>query len=210
MRPNSHPTSSPRGALLTFLSVASGVLALANCVTTSQTPPEPPPPPVPAIVVPEGCLESQAGTWLHADDQTWRYEAEDDGGALTLLVHHRVLVDAGFSPRKFRKPDGGIDAGPPPPLAGEDAGTDELPTARIELQRTDGGFGGATLTRFTHPLGRVCDVRFLTRVLACGDAGLVLETEESTALGDACQPPARPAEVSRRRHHLVRLGIDAG
>lgn len=201
----------PNRALITGLSVAIGVLALANCVTTSQPPPEPPPPPAPAIIVPEGCLESQAGTWLHADDQTWRYEAEDDGGALTISVHHRATLDAGFSPRKFRKPDGGVDAGPKPETAGEDAGSsDELPTARIELNRTDAGFVGATLTRFTHPLGRVCDVRFQTRVLACGDAGLVLETEESTALGDACQPPARPADVSRRRHHLVRLGIDAG
>jgi hypothetical protein len=185
-------------------------IALTRCVTTSLQPtPEPSPPP-PAVLVPAGCLELQGGTWLHAADQTWRYEAEDDGGTLTLIVHHRAVVDAGFSPRRFRKPDGGVDAGLD--AGTEDAGapSDELPTARIELSRTDAGFVGATLTRFTHPTGRSCDVRFPTSVIACGDAGLTLETEESTALGDACQPPARPADVSRRQHHLRRLGIDAG
>lgn len=197
--------------LITFpqqrLLLLIAVLGLATCVTTTPTPPEPTPTPPPSVVVPEGCLELQNGTWLHATDQTWRYEGEDDGGALTFLVHHRVVVDAGFVPRKFRKPDGGVDAGPP-----EDAGAtaNELPTARIELNRTDAGFVGFTLTRFTHPAGRACDVSFATRVLSCGDAGLMLETEESVALGDACQPPARPADVSRRQHHLVRLGIDAG
>jgi hypothetical protein len=189
-----------------FAAIVVGI-ALTRCVTTTLRPEPPPPPPPPSVLVPEGCLDLQDGTWVHAADPTWRYEAEDDGGALTLIVHHRAVVDAGFSPRKFRRPDGGVDAGP----AIEDAGTsEELPTARIELNRTDAGFLGATLTRFTHPTGRVCDVQFPTRVISCGDAGLVLDTEESTALGDACQPPARPADVSHRQHHLVRLGIDAG
>lgn len=192
-----------------FLAALLVGIALTRCVTTTLRPEPPPTPPPPSVVVPEGCLELQDGTWVHALDPTWRYEAEDDGGALTFIVHHRATIDAGFSPRKFRRVDGGVDAGP---LISEDAGatSEELPTARIELARTDAGFIGATLTRFTHPTGRVCDVQFPTRVLACGDGGLTLETEESTALGDACQPPAQPADVSRRQHHLVRLGIDAG
>lgn len=202
------------GVLITFAQqqqlLLIAALALAACVTTTQTPAEPPPPPAPSVVVPEGCLEVQSGTWLHSADQTWRYEADDDGGALTFLVHHRVVVDAGFSPRKFRKPDGGVDAGLPPALEDAGATANELPTARIELNRTDAGFVGFTFTRFTHPSGRACDVQFATKVLSCADGGLILEAEESLALGDACQPPARPAEVSRRQHHLRRLGIDGG
>lgn len=199
-----------RRPLITGVGVLIIAAALVTCVTTTQlTTAPPPPPPAPAVVVPAGCLELQSGAWVHAEDPTWRYQAEDDGGALTLIVHHRVVLDAGFSPRRFRVQDAGLDAGPP--TTDEDAGTqDELPSARVELFRTDAGFLGSTLTRFTHPAGTTCDVAFPTRVLGCGDGGLTLETEDSAALGDACQPPARPAETPLRRHHLRREGIDAG
>lgn len=206
------------------------------CVrTTPQPPPEPPPPPAPAVVVPEGCLADLGGAWASAEDPTFLYRALDDGGALTLDVHHRVFLDAGFSPRRFRPDAGAPDAGKPGKArdAGVDAGAsdagsdldggsdagpdqppssaDELPTARILLLRTDGGFVGQTSTRWVHPTGRACDVTFPTRVLSCSDGGLVLETVEVLALGDTCQPPARPAPPLLRRHALVRPeGKDGG
>jgi hypothetical protein len=171
-------------------------------------------------MVPEGCLDSLAGSWVHATDPGYRYEAEDDGGSLTLLVFHVPAVDAGFSPRRFRvdaRVDGGIDAGAP------DAGTIDLPTSppgalldagpgpssvRVELRRTANGFVGDTLAPLTHPSGRVCEGRFPTTLLSCADGGMLLETQSATALGDACQAPARPLGLLTQQHQLWRA--DAG
>lgn len=190
------------------------VFVLAACVrTTPQPPPEPPLPPAPAVKVPEGCLDSFAGSWVHANDRSYRYEAVDDGGTLTLVVSHQPVVDAGFSPRRFRPvadagaPDSGVargvDAGLEP-----DAGNLTLSAVRVELERTADGFVGATLAPLVHPTGRICEARFPTRVISCADGGLLLESQSATALGDACQPPARPLGLSTRQHQLVRP--DAG
>ena len=184
-------------------------VVLSACVrTTPQPPPEPPPPPAPAVNVPPGCLDSFAGSWVHASDPSYRYEAEDDGGTLTLVVSHQLVPDAGFSPRRFRPvdagaPDAGADAGLEP-----DAGLIVPSAVRVELQRTANGFVGATLAPLAHPTGRVCEGRFPTRVISCADGGLLLESQSATALGDACQAPARPLGVSTRQHQLVRP--DAG
>jgi hypothetical protein len=174
------------------------LLLLVACVRTTPQPPSAPPPP-PPLQVPAGCLDSQAGPWVHATDQAFRYEAEDDGGTLTLAVFRQVVVDAGFVPRRFR------DAGVPGADAGLelDAGT-TAPTARVELQRTPGGFVGFTLAQVTHPAGRACEAKFPTTVLACGDGGLLIETQSATALGDACQAPASPLEQLTQQHPLVR------
>ena len=183
-------------------------LALAACVRTTPQPlPEPPPPPRPAFVVPEGCAGSLSGSWVHATDPGYRYEGDDDGGTLTLVVFHVPTVDAGFSPRRFRVDagtDAGFDAGPDQPL---DAGP-EPSSARVELQRTAHGFLGATLAPLTHPSGRLCEGRFPTTVLSCADGGLLLETQSATALGDACQAPARPLGLLTQQHQLWRP--DAG
>lgn len=172
------------------------LLLLVACVRTRPQPaPELPPPP-PLMVVPPGCLDSMAGSWVHASDPHYRYEGADDGGTLTLLVSHVVVPDAGFSPRRFR------DAGTP------DAGTEAPLAVRVELQRTGNGFMGATIAPLTHPTGRICEAQFPTTVLSCADGGLLLETQSATALGDACQAPARPLGLLTRKHLLVRP--DAG
>ena len=154
------------------------------------------------INVPPGCLESMAGAWVHTSDPTYRYQADDDGGTLTLIVSHVAVLDAGFSPRRFRPVDGGfVDAGAP------DAGP-EPSSVRVELQRTEHGFVGNTLAPLSHPTGRVCEGKFPTTVLSCAGGGMLLETQSATALGDACQAPARPLEQLTQRHQLVRP--DAG
>ena len=188
-------------------------LLISACVrTTPQPPPEPPAPPRPAAVVPPGCLAWFGGSWVHATDPAYRYEGEDDGGTLTLVVTHVLGVDAGFYPRRFRVSDAGVaaggggadvDAGPE-----QDAGAPAPSAVRIELQRTPAGFVGATLAPLTHPTGRVCEGRFPTKVLSCADGGLLLETQSATALGDACQAPARPLGVLTQQHLLLRP--DAG
>lgn len=223
-------------------------IALAGCVRTTPQPPPPPPPPL--INVPEGCTALLAGPWVHGVDPSYRYEAQDDGGTLTLVAFHEPVVDAGFTPRRFRPvPDAGApdagrsDAGS---AAGRldagatDGGTEELSvaagssdggrtdsgvavsvadaglalevdaggplpsTVRVELQRTATGFSGFTLAPLQHPSGRLCEGRFPTRVLSCADGGLLLETQAATALGDACQAPARPLEQPLQQHPLVR------
>ncbi len=162
------------------------------------------PPPAPPIVVPPGCLELFAGSWVHASNPGYRYEAEDDGGTLSMVVTHVVAIDAGFSPRRFR-PEPVVDAGPAPAT---DAGQEQSSPVRVELQRTEHGFVGATIAPLTHPTGRVCEARFPTTVLSCADGGLLLETQSATALGDACQAPARPLGLLTQKHQLWRP--DAG
>lgn len=157
--------------------------------------------------MPEGCAASLAGPWVHAVDPSFRYEAQDDGGTLTLVVFRDLVVDAGFVPRRFRPvPDAGtpgaVDGGPDAGLA-EDAGT-AVSTTRLELVRTGAGFVGHTFASLQHPSGRWCEVRFPTTVLDCADGGLVLETSSATAVGDTCQLPARPLEQLKQQHPLAR------
>jgi hypothetical protein len=240
--------------------------------------------------VPAGCLENLSGAWLHDEDPSWRYDALDDGGTVTLVVTRLELpIDAGFRPRRFRDAgtsDAGLDAGRPdsglPDAgradagrdagtsehvldggwldagrdagtseraldggwldAGRDAGTSEraldggwpdaggdggsraasadasvsadaavsvdagnAPTSlQVRLTRTPAGFLGETTTTLQHPLGRVCEVRFKTEVLACTDGGLLLRTESATALGDSCEAPAKAQPVPMAEHHLHR------
>jgi hypothetical protein len=165
------------------------------------------------------------GEWVHAEDPSFRYLAEDDGGTVRLTVTRLAPVDAGFRPRRFR-PEPPPQPPPPPPTrrgSGRDAGRPAEADAGVPadagaeedagvpapilvfLQRTPGGFVGATETTLRHPAGHTCDVRFETRVLACADGGLLLETDSAAAVGDACQPPARPQGVAREQHHLLRL-----
>lgn len=176
------------------------LLTLLACVRTTPQPLPEAPPPAKPIDVPPGCLASMAGAWVHSSDPTYRYQADDDGGTVTMIVSHVPVVDAGFSPRRFRPVDGGVDAGAAPT---PDAGP-EPSSVRVELQRTDRGFLGNTLAPLIHPTGRTCEGRFPTTVLSCADGGLLLETQSATALGDACQAPARPLGLLTQKHQLVR------
>jgi len=191
------------------------VIVFIACVRTPAQQPSTPSTPAPQVVVPEGCLSSQAGAWLHATDPTYRYLGEDDGGTLTLTVTRRFAADAGFHPRRFRPIDAGPEAedGGVPDAGPSDAGLEVEPRSsiRVELQRTAGGFVGQTIAPLTHPSGRTCQTQFPTSVLSCSDGGLLLETHAATALGDECQPPAKPQEVPHLQHQLIRPSIpDAG
>lgn len=200
-----------------LISVGLGVV-LTRCVRTSvplSTLP-PTPPPAPRFDVPEGCLELQGGAWVHADDATWTYAGDDDGGQLTLISKHEPVRDAGFSPRTFRR-DAGVTRDGGEPDAGlrdggafdaGDDGSSSTAGPSVVLVRTDAGFVGFTLATFRHPTGRQCEVRFPTHVLSC-DGGLWLESHDSAAVGDGCQAPANPAPPGVRQHHLRRSGIGA-
>jgi len=175
-------------------------------------PPPPPPPPPPPIDVPPGCLQRFGGEWVHAEDPTYVYAAEDDGGTLLLTARREFgPTDAGFKPRRFGGRDAGADASVPlppdagpSPDAGDDAGLPPPFSATVWLQRTPGGFVGETRALIQHPTGRLCEARFPTRVVACADGGLELSTEPSTAVGDNCQAPASPRPQPPQRHTLVR------
>ncbi len=179
------------------------ILSLSACVRTTPQPSPELPPPARKVVVPPGCLEGFAGPWVHATDPGYRYQGEDDGGTLTLIVSHVATPDAGFSPRRFRAVDAGVvDAGV------IDAGTPSISGGRVELERTERGFVGQTIAPLTHPTGRTCEGHFPTTVVSCADGGLLLETQSATALGDACQAPARPLGLFTQKHQLWRP--DAG
>lgn len=199
------------------------LLLLVACVRGSPQAPTETPPAEP-INIPEGCVAPLDGTWVHATDPSFRYEADDDGGTLVLRATRSAKPDAGFTPRKFRRGpepvlldaseaaqafltrDGGVieDAGTSEPL---DAGVVYHPEIRVELTRTARGFTGFTMAPLIHPTGRVCEGRFVTTVISCGD-GLVLESEPSTSLGESCQSPAKPRGASPIQHVLQRP--DAG
>lgn len=203
------------------------LLGLGACVRGSpQTPAETPP--AEPVSVPEGCLEPLGGAWVHAIDQTYSYDAEDDGGTLVLRATHLAKPDAGFTPRKFRRGpepvlldaaeaaqaflvrDGGAadDAGIADAGFEPDAGQVYRPEIRVELTRSARGFTGFTLAPLLHASGRTCEGRFATRVVSCADGGLVLESEPSTSLGESCQSPAKPRGASPLQHQLKRP--DAG
>jgi len=130
-----------------------------------------------------------------------------DAGARDAGVADAGLPDAGGVDAGFvvdGRADAGLgDAGTALPLAPVPSGR-----TRVELQRTPSGFIGATHALVTHPSGRQCEAKFATTVLSCADGGLLLETQSATALGDACQAPARPLDQLTLQHPLVRP--DAG
>lgn len=156
------------------------LLALASCPRpqpiTRATVPEPP---KRVMKVPTGCLANFSGTWLHADDSTWRYEGNDDGGTLELDAF-----------RDFT--DGGAKGEVP------------APTARIRLERMPDGFYGDAVADVLHPTGRICSARYPTAIQSCGDGGLVLRAAAAVSVGDGCQTPLPPRTPAMLEHRLVR------
>jgi hypothetical protein len=162
--------------------------ALFACVLLCSACPRPepvvmpklPPPPPRVMNVPPGCLANFGGHWRHADDQTWRYTATDDGGTLQLLAF-RVF------------PKGGTDGGIP-----------AAPAARVTLERTEDGFSGTSVADVLHPTGRICSAEYPTLVQSCSDGGLVLRAAAAVSLGDGCQTPLPPRSPVMLEHRLVR------
>lgn len=70
---------------------------VASCVRPQPAPKSAPvgPPPPPPLRIPEGCLESQGGDWVHAEHPEFQYHGEDDGGTLELALQRVGAVDAG-------------------------------------------------------------------------------------------------------------------
>lgn len=141
-----------------------------------------------------------------------RFRVDAGTGDATRVDAGRPRADAGAPDAGSPVLDGGarVDGGAPAPAADggptgdgdPDAGV--TPTIFVTLVRTPGGFVGEVRSTTRHPSGQVCEVRFPTKVLACGDGGLTLETDATAALGDACQPPAQPQGLTREVHRLVR------
>lgn len=127
--------------------------------------------------VPPGCLANFGGSWRHADDQTWRYSATDDGGTLQLLAF-RVFPS--------------------------DGGTPAAPSARVTLERTADGFSGLAVADVLHPTGRICSAGYPTEVQSCSQGGLVLRAAAAVSLGDGCQTPLPPRSPVMLEHRLVR------
>lgn len=177
-----------------------------GCLRNSQ-PNEPAPTPRPPTNIPAGCEVSLTGAWVHSEDPSFRYLAADDGGTVVFTVTRLAAIDAGFVPRTFRRSDAGVPDAGAPDAGAVDAGPAEENASPIHLELTRGehGFEGLTIAPLIHPGGRTCEGRFPTRVLSCSpDAGLLLETQGATALGDTCQAPARPQDVPLSQHTLIR------
>lgn len=149
--------------------IALGGLTAALTACPARTP-SPPPTAAPPIRVPPGCERTQAGEYYHADNPTFRYRGEDDGGTLTLSV-----LRVG-------------EPGTPP----EDGGS----TVSLELRRTPEGFVGETRATTFTPAGTACAARFPTQATQCDPAGLTLRTVASTSLDENCAPATSgPAPV---------------
>lgn len=177
------------------------LVAVAGC--QRPPPPWPPaPPPPPAVAVPDGCLEDLSGDWVHADDPSFRYRGDDDGGTLVLTVTRVEARGARFTPRRFR--DAGVEASDAgePQAAAPDTDPPRVPV-QVVLTRTAHGFSGQTRVTVQHPVAGPCTATFPAEVVACGDGGLVLSATPAVALGDACQPaaqaPGPPARQALRR-----------
>lgn len=177
------------------LTVVAAALLLFACPKKVETVPEPvaaAKPVLPPLRVPPGCEEPVKGTFVHAQNFDYRYRAQDDGGALLLLVE-RPTGDGGVAPD-------------------EDGGTFVL------LTRTPNGFTGATQAVVFTQRGVRCRVAFPTDVSACTDGGLVLRSAASGSVDEQCRAPERAAPAARVEHRLLRIdlqpqdagGLDAG
>ncbi len=162
--------------------------------------------------VPEGCLENQAGEYVHEASSAFRYAATDDGGTLSLTVLRQVEalepptddpLDGGAAVSENGAPvsEGGAavsEGGALRGVATADGGT------FIVLHRTSGGFTGVTQTWGFTTAGQTCPVEFATDVLSCADGGLTLRAEASASIDEACNPVHRGAPSPKVDHRLIR------
>ena len=179
------------------------LLALCSCVRAPPLPaPANAPPPQP-VVIPRECEALQGGTWRHAIDSRFRYEASDDGGALALWVFFTPALDEGRPARRFSR-DGGLAWLVPALDAGVGGGESPIdggrpPIAQLVLRRTPMGFVGVVNADDAGACA------FPARIVTCEPGALVLETI-------ARQP--RDCSLARdagwTSHRLLRAGFDAG
>ncbi|AEI69114.1 hypothetical protein [Corallococcus macrosporus] len=170
--------------VLPTLALHLSVLSLTACSAKAPPRTEPGPPPPPAVKIPAGCEQNQAGEYHHAGNPAFRYYGDDDGGTLSLAVvraHDSEAVDA-------------PDAGSP----------------SIVLRRTPAGFVGETRATGFSGAGTPCPVTFPTEVLHCTDAGLTLRSATSTSIDEDCRTAPSGARGVRLEQVLVRGAPDAG
>ncbi|MFL5319290.1 MAG: hypothetical protein ACJ790_06500 [Myxococcaceae bacterium] len=160
------------------LVAALGLFACPKPVITPPTPTEPPPPP--PVRVPQGCLDNLAGSYRHAQNPSFQYQAFDDGGTLQLFVQ-RPTLDGGFS--------------------SEDGG------AVITLTRSPNGFTGATEAQVFTPRGAKCRVGFPTDVTSCFDGGIGLRAAVSASVDETCQTPKKVAPAPKLDHLLLKIAV---
>lgn len=133
----------------------------------------------PQVHVPAGCLSKLSGEYVHAANSEYRYLAVDDGTTLTMTV-------ARTGPETPRGADGGMPV-------------------QIRLTRTAKGFLGHTQATGTLSSGQTCPAEFLTEVVSCGKAELVLRSVGEIFLDEACRPPQGGNPAAMREHRLVRV-----
>ncbi len=166
------------------LALGLSVLSLTACPAKAPPRTEPVPPAAPAVKVPPGCEQNQAGEYHHAENPAFRYYGEDDGGTLSLAVVRAHDATSADTP----------DAGSP----------------SIVLQRTPAGFVGETRAIGFSGMGTPCPVVFPTEVVRCTDAGLTLRSAASTSIDEDCRPAPAGAPSVRLEQVLLRGAPDAG
>ncbi len=130
-------------------------------------------------MLPPGCDAKVTGTFVHEGRRDWEYLASDDGEVLGLTVR-RAPADGQAA-----------DAGP-----------------LIVLRRGADGFLGQARARIFAG-GTACEVAFPTRVVACEEVALVLETVGELAVDEqTCEVAPVPQEAVWQTHRLVRLPPD--
>lgn len=160
------------------LNPATFALALAACAVHPTPLPMPPPPRPQLVNVPPGCEADLSGEWDYPGEGHWHYRAEDDAGVLTLSAFRTLEADAG------------------------------PPAATVVLRRGNQGFKGEVLGKAMLPSGEECEVHLPAEVRACDDAGLLIASAASTAVGEGCQTPSQPRPSAMLEHRLTRA--DAG
>lgn len=133
----------------------------------------------PPVQVPEGCLRDQSGEYLHAQNPTYRYRGQDDGGTLVLVLEEGPRGDGGTRPAQGAAP-------------------------RVVLDRTPRGFIGRTEARAFAGSGQSCAVSFPTEVVACGSDALTIRAAATAQVNELCQAPAPAPGSAMLEHRLLR------
>ncbi len=119
------------------------------------------------------------GHFAHEEHRDWRYVAQDDGVQLVLEVRA--------------------------PRSGTPAQVEAMPL-RITLRRSPDGFLGFAEARVGPEGAAGCRLEYPTRLAACEEHVLTLETLDELAVDeDTCEVAAPPEGAPWRTHRLIRL-----